>query len=122
MYLVFYVEALSHLPQADRVLNTFLPAGVSFTVFSVILISAGIGIPLRLFLLSGACFDYRNLGNTFHKLFPYVAILDQLWAVAPFLLAEKIGFGLAFAATAALLYVPFSERTLIRMAYPVQSQ
>jgi hypothetical protein len=25
--------------------------------------------------------------------------------------------GLAFAATAALLYVPFSERTLVRMGY-----
>jgi len=30
---------------------------------------------------------------------------------------EKIGLGAAFAATAALLYLPFSERTLIRMAY-----
>ncbi|HEY7098757.1 MAG TPA: transcriptional regulator [Terriglobales bacterium] len=122
MYLVFYVEALLHLPQADRILSTFLPAWVSFTVFSVVLISAAIGIPFRLYLLSGAGFDYRNLGNTFHKLFPYVLILGQLWAVAPFLLTEKIGFGPAFAATAALLYVPFSERTLIRMAYPVQSQ
>jgi len=37
--------------------------------------------------------------------------------VAPFLMAQKIGFGAAFAATAALLYVPFSERTLVRMAY-----
>jgi len=27
-------------------------------------------------------------------------------------------FGAAFAATCGLLYVPFSERTLIEMAYP----
>jgi hypothetical protein len=40
-----------------------------------------------------------------------------LWAVAPFLLMQKIGLGAAFAASAALLYLPFSERTLIRMAY-----
>jgi len=32
-------------------------------------------------------------------------------------LAEKIGFGAAFAASAGLLYLPFSERTLIRLAY-----
>ena len=51
-------------------------------------------------------------------MFPVILALDQLWAVAPFLLAEKIGFGAAFAATAALLYVPFSERTLVRLAYP----
>jgi hypothetical protein len=54
----------------------------------------------------------------FDSLFLVILPLDQLWAVAPFLLAGKIGFGLAFAATAALLYVPFSERTLLRMAYP----
>ena len=44
-------------------------------------------------------------------------VLDQLWAVAPFLLLPEIGVGLAFAATAALLYVPFSERTLVRLGY-----
>ena len=30
---------------------------------------------------------------------------------------HEIGIGAAFAASAALLYLPFSERTLIRMAY-----
>jgi hypothetical protein len=30
---------------------------------------------------------------------------------------EKIGLGAAFAASAGLLYLPFSERTLIRLAY-----
>jgi hypothetical protein len=30
---------------------------------------------------------------------------------------QNIGLGAAFAASAALLYVPFSERTLIRLAY-----
>jgi hypothetical protein len=33
-------------------------------------------------------------------------------------MTPTIGFGAAFAATAALLYVPFSERTLVKMAYP----
>jgi len=45
-------------------------------------------------------------------------VLDELWGIAPFLMAQKIGFGAAFAATCGLLYVPFSERTLINMAYP----
>ena len=49
--------------------------------------------------------------------FPFVLALDQLWAIAPFLLLPQIGVGLAFAATAALLYVPFSERTLVRLGY-----
>jgi cholera toxin transcriptional activator len=66
-------------------------------------------------------FDFRKLGGTFVRLFPFVLALDQLWALAPFLLLPQIGVGLAFAATAALLYVPFSERTLVRLAYPEQN-
>ena len=76
---------------------------------------------MRFYLLSSIGFDFRKLGDTFLRLFPFVLALDQLWAITPFLLLPKIGVGLAFAATAALLYVPFSERTLIRMAYPVPS-
>ena len=68
-------------------------------------------------MLSSVAFDFRKLGETFIRLFPFVLALDQLWAISPFLLLPQIGIGLVFAATAALLYVPFSERTLIRMAY-----
>jgi cholera toxin transcriptional activator len=46
-----------------------------------------------------------------------VISLDELWALAPFLLVEQIGVGLALAATAALLYLPFSQRSLILMGY-----
>ena len=81
------------------------------------LVTGAVGIPLRFYLLSADAFDFRKLGETFRRLFPFVLGLDQLWAVAPFLLLPHIGVGLAFAATAALLYVPFSERTLVRMAY-----
>jgi hypothetical protein len=44
-------------------------------------------------------------------------VLDEVWAVSPFLLIHHIGFGLALAATAALLYLPFSQRTLLFMGY-----
>ena len=82
------------------------------------LITAGLGIPLRFYLLSAAAFDYQRLGEKFLRIFLLIFVLDQLWALSPFLIAQKIGFGAAFAATAALLYVPFAERTLVRMAYP----
>jgi cholera toxin transcriptional activator len=118
MYLAFYLEALFHLGGIDRIADSFLPASASFALYCIVLVTAGVGIPLRCYLLSGVVFDYRRLGEKFQKLFLFVLILDQLWAIAPFLLTYKIGFGAAFAASAALLYVPFSERTLIRMAYP----
>jgi DNA-binding winged helix-turn-helix (wHTH) protein len=118
MYLIFYVCALFRLSGIEPVTSVFLPEWGSRAVFMAVLVTAGVGIPLRCYLISAVAFDHRGLGAKFQRIFPLILALDQLWAVAPFLLAEKIGFGAAFAATAALLYVPFSERTLLRLAYP----
>jgi len=117
MYLCFYLSALFRLQAVQGIADSFLPAWASTTLVSAVLVTAGVGIPLRLYLISGVGFDHRPLGEKFRKLFPFVLALDQLWAVAPFLLIGKIGLGAAFAVSAALLYLPFSERTLIRMAY-----
>ena len=117
MYLIFYVSGLAHLRDADRVTSSFLPGWRALFIVGAVLVTGAVGIPLRFYLLSAVAFDFRKLGATFARLFPFVLALDQLWAIAPFLLLPQIGVGLAFAATAALLYVPFSERTLVRMAY-----
>ena len=117
MYLIFYVSGLAHLHDADRVASSFLPGWRALFIVGAILVTGAVGIPLRFYLLSAVAFDFRKLGATFSRLFPFVLALDQLWAIAPFLLLPQIGVGLAFAATAALLYVPFSEKTLVRMAY-----
>ncbi len=121
MYLAFYLNALHHLSDVDHVASNSLPEWSARLIVIVALVTGATGIPLRLYLLSAAAFDFRKLGETFRRLFPVVLAMDQLWAIAPFLLLPQIGIGLAFAATAALLYVPFSERTLVRMAYPVGS-
>jgi cholera toxin transcriptional activator len=118
MYLIFYLEALFHWSQVEVIAGTVLAGWSSFGVALAVLITALVGIPLRCYLLSAVAFDYSGLGKSFQQIFVFILILDQLWALAPFLLASKIGFAIAFAATAALLYVPFSERTLIKMAYP----
>jgi DNA-binding winged helix-turn-helix (wHTH) protein len=117
MYLIFYLVALFRLHAIQGIADSFLPEWGATTLAAVVMVTAGIGIPLRCYLLSAVGFDYQRLGEKFQKMFPFVLALDQLWAVAPFLLMNKIGLGAAFAASAALLYVPFSERTLIRMAY-----
>jgi cholera toxin transcriptional activator len=119
MYLIFYVSALFRLSAIDRITSTFLPGWEAHVIFISVLVTAGVGIPLRCYLISAVAFDHQGLGEKFRRMFPVILALDQLWAVAPFLLAEKIGFGAAFAATAALLYVPFSERTLVQLAYRV---
>ncbi len=114
MYLTFYLEALIHWEGVYRI--AWPEAGVPI-VFIAVLVTAAVGIPLRCYLLSAVGFDYSRLGEKFGRIFLGVLLLDQCWAVAPFLILDHIGFGIALGSTAALLYVPFAERTLIRMAY-----
>jgi cholera toxin transcriptional activator len=117
MYLTFYAIALIRLHAVEGVAESFLPPWAATVLAGTVMITAGTGIPLRFYLLSSIAFDYQRLGEKFRRMFPLVLALDQLWAAAPFLLTAQIGLGAAFAACAALLYVPFSERTLLRMAY-----
>jgi cholera toxin transcriptional activator len=117
MYLNFYLAALFRLHAIQGVADSFLPLWGTVTLAGVVMVTAGVGIPLRCYLLSAVGFDYQRLDEKFRQMFPLILALDQLWAVAPFLLTQKIGLGAAFAASAGLLYLPFSERTLIRMAY-----
>jgi cholera toxin transcriptional activator len=117
MYLTFYLEALSRLHAVQGIADNFLPVWGATLLAGAVMVTAGIGIPLRCYLISAVSFDYRRLGEKFRLMFPFVLVLDELWAIAPFLLMQRIGLGTAFAASAALLYVPFSERSLIRMAY-----
>jgi len=117
MYLAFYLTALFRLHNVQAVADSFLPEWGATALVGTVMVTAGVGIPLRCYLLSAVGFDYRRLGEKFRRIFPLVLALDQLWAVAPFLLIQEIGLGAAFAVSAALLYLPFSERTLIRMAY-----
>src|SRR5215469_7794440 len=119
MYVIFYLEGLIHWQGVDRIawLDTSVPI-----ILIIVLVTACIGIPVRFYLFSAVAFDYSRLGEKFHRIFLGVFILDQLWAISPFLILKQIGFGAALGVTAALLYVPFAERTLVRMAYPRGSE
>jgi cholera toxin transcriptional activator len=114
MYLVFYIEALARLRGVEHVVSMVLTAYLRVVI--LVIVTAAVGIPIRLYLISGAAFRPPGLRVNYLKLFPMIFLLDVLWALAPFLLINKVGFGLALAATAALLYAPFAQRTLILMS------
>jgi cholera toxin transcriptional activator len=116
MYLIFYAVALARLEIIHLMVENWHPSwGLLVTV--IVLVTGSVGIAIRLYLLAAAGFDYRQLGRNFRKMFPVILPLDQLWALASFFLLLQIGIGAVFAACAALLYLPFSQRTLVRMAY-----
>ncbi|GAC1427930.1 MAG: hypothetical protein NVSMB58_00300 [Terriglobales bacterium] len=113
MYLSFYVVALAKLPSVlERLEQTF---GNSALAVSLLIVTAVVGVPIRLYFLSAASFDVKSVSKNFRRLFAAIFILDELWALAPFLLSREIGIGLALATTAALIYVPFAQRTLLLM-------
>ena len=116
MYLVFYGIALANLDHIPEIAFPFM-RGFTEVLIPLVLVTATVGIALRLYLLTAVTFDYQPIGKKFRTLFPVVLPLDQIWALSPFLLIPQIGIGGAFAACAALLYVPFSERTLLKMGY-----
>jgi cholera toxin transcriptional activator len=113
MYLIFYIIFLVRLSFAEAVLNDW--GRYAFTVFMVLVVAAAIGIPVRLYLLTAMAFRYQGLNEKFRKLFPFLLVLDEMWALTPFLCVQQIGLGLAIATAAALLYLPFSQRTLLLM-------
>ena len=116
MYLVFYTLALWRLDEVMR-MGGQVHLGATLMI-PVVLVSALVGITLRLYTLNATLFNYRHLGVNFRKLFPLVLVLDVLWATSPFLIVGLISVGLAFAACAALVYSPFAQRVLVLIAYP----
>jgi DNA-binding winged helix-turn-helix (wHTH) protein len=113
MYLSFYLLFLSRLEASADALGFFLP---TWTWAWLVFVATGtLGIPVRLYLLTAATFGHRGLGGSFLKIFPLIFFLDELWALAPFFAVGQIGIGLALAGTAALLFLPFSQRSLLLM-------
>jgi cholera toxin transcriptional activator len=49
------------------------------------------------------------------KIWPVLLLMDEFWALSPFLLLHHINFGLALACTTLLVYSPFAQRSLVLM-------
>jgi len=113
MYLCFYLISLARL----HVIQEIMAATVSRPVWAIVglVVTAIVGIPIRLYLISTVSFNAPGLREKFQQLFPVIFPLDEVWALAPFLLVPQIGYGLALGLIAILLYVPFAERSLVLM-------
>lgn len=114
MYLTFYLSALFDWQQLLRASFMLWPAGER-TVFSIYLATSLIGVVVRIYLMTATALDYHLLADKYRVLFPWLFALDMIWALAPLLLADRMGWGLALGATAALVYLPFAQRVLVKM-------
>jgi DNA-binding winged helix-turn-helix (wHTH) protein len=117
LYLAIYLVALGNLREVDGIFleARLLPPSVLMAV--LVTTAAGL-IPVRLYLFAAFAFDLRSLPAKFNKMFPVLLLLDVVWALSPFLLVNYISTGLALGMTAALVYLPFAQRSLVLMYGP----
>ncbi|HMF92065.1 MAG TPA: winged helix-turn-helix domain-containing protein [Candidatus Angelobacter sp.] len=114
MYVIFYISALFDWQQLHRASFMIWP-GEGTAVFVTFLVTAMAGVAVRLYLITATSFDYHLLGEKYRILFPALLVLDMIWALSPLLLADRMGIGLALGASAALIYMPFAQRVLMKM-------
>ena len=115
-YLAIYCATLYKAEPMQEVLHQVYGASATWSVPAVLVLAA-CGIAVRLYLLTSVGLNHPAAGANYHKLFPALLLLDILWAASPLLLVRKLGIGLALAAVAALAYLPFAQRVLIRASY-----
>ncbi|HZE24926.1 MAG TPA: winged helix-turn-helix domain-containing protein [Blattabacteriaceae bacterium] len=114
MYLIFYLSALFSWENTYKAsFNMWGRAGA--TAFAIYMATSMAGIAVRLYLISATAMDYHLLGGKYRVLTPALFLLDVIWALSPFLIADRIGLGFALGACAALVYMPFAQRTLMKM-------
>lgn len=112
MYLGFYIGALANLGEIEELLSVFSWAAAAV---GVLVVTAGILIAVRAYVVCLALFHAPGARRKFLKIWPGLLVLDELWALSPFLLMHHINFGLALACMALLAYSPFVQRSLVLM-------
>jgi cholera toxin transcriptional activator len=112
MYLSFYVGALANLAEIEDLVSGL---SKSTQILTVLIVTAAIMIPVRAFVLSMILFHAPGARRKFLKIWPFLLLLDELWALSPFLLLHHISYGLALSCTALLIYSPFAQRSLVLM-------
>ncbi len=115
-YLLLYGLALYFIEDAATVLAP-LVGGREVGLALVVLLALA-GTALRLYLGAAVSFDHPQTPEKFRRLFPALLGVDLLWALSPLLSAESTGHWEVLVAIPMLAYGPFSQRTLIRSAYP----
>jgi len=112
MYVGFYVGALANLPEIGELFSVLPRPAAALTG---LLVTAALLIPVRASILSATIFHPPAIRARLLKLWPFLLVADELWALAPFLLLHHINLGLALSCTALLAYAPFAQRSLILM-------
>ena len=112
MYVGYYVGALANLGEIEELFSALSQPAVAL---AVLIVTAALLIPVRIFLLCAVAFRAPGLKGRFLRMWPFLLPFDVLWALSPFLLLHHMNAGLALACMAPLVYSPFAQRALMLM-------
>lgn len=112
MYVGFYVGALANLGEIGELLS---PLSYARVAFRVIVVTAAVLIPARVFVVCAVLFRAPRAREKFLQLWPGLLVMDLLWALSPALLLHHISVGVAIACMPLLVYSPFAQRSLMLM-------
>jgi DNA-binding winged helix-turn-helix (wHTH) protein len=112
MYVGFYVGALANLAEIRELLS---PLRYAEQTVTLLIVTAAVLIPVRVFLVCGVLFRAPELRGKFLRLWWVLLPMDVLWSLAPFLLLHHMNEGMALACMTPLVYSPFAQRSLVLM-------
>ena len=121
MYLAFYFCALKWNDSMEVSLSDLLGTQAASYLAVAYILTAILGIAIRLHMLFLVLWDHVSTGVQFRKVFPLIFALDAFWSFAPFGLLRRVSGILLMASVPPLVFSPFSQRTLIRSAYDLYS-
>jgi serine/threonine protein kinase len=83
---------------------------------AALLIDAVIGIPMRIYFFTALGMDFADIGRQFRLVFPALLLIDLLWSATPLFFLGQLQ-GVVLLCSAALAFLPLSQRTLLYVAY-----
>jgi len=79
-----------------------------FQVFALI------GFAVRIYLIGLVGWGHTEAGPRYRKLFPFLLLLDGLWAATPLLVEDHLGPLVSWAGLILMGWLVFGQRTLMR--------
>jgi cholera toxin transcriptional activator len=97
----------------DALIRTFvfIPVEWSRTFFQVF---ALVGFAVRIYLIGLVGWGHTEAGPRYRKLFPFLLLMDGLWAATPLLVVEDLGPLVSWAGLILMGWLVFGQRTLMR--------
>ena len=112
-YIVSYLIVFYYWNALESAIDrTFLWIPLEWGAATVRFLSL-IGLAVRIYLIGLIAWGHNDAGARFRKLFPFLIILDALWAMTPLLVEKSIGSVVSKAGLVLMIWLIFGQRTLM---------